>query len=119
MKIDVLGTPYEILYKNYEDDPEFSERSLDGYCDSVEKQIVICNMKTFPTWGNNTDEYCKEYEKIVLRHEMIHAFLNESGLQDSSSFCQSWAKNEEMVDWIAIQLPKIVKTMKEVGRIEN
>ena len=118
MKIDVLGTLYEILYKNYEDDPEFSERTIDGYCDSIEKQIVICRMKTFPAWGNNTEEYCKRYEKLVLRHEIIHAFLNESGLQDSSSFCQAWAKNEEMIDWIAIQLPKIVKVMKEVDCIE-
>ena len=120
MKIDVLGTNYEILFKDYSEDPLFGENSYDGYCDSVDKEIVICNMKTFPTWENYTDEYCKRYEKGILRHELIHAFLNESGLQDNAiTPIISWAKNEEMIDWIAIQFPKIVKAMKEAGCLES
>ena len=50
-----------------------------------------------------------DYKKQVIRHEIIHAFVFESGLDT----CSDWAKNEEMVDWIAIQFPKLLKAFKE------
>ena len=56
------------------------------------------------------------YRKKTLRHEIIHAFLNESGLSDSSNqFDGEWAKNEEMVDWFAIQAPKIFSAFKKMN----
>ena len=51
-----------------------------------------------------------KYKNSVKRHELIHAFLYESGLDACS-----WANNEEMVDWIAIQFPKLFKAFQEVG----
>ena len=51
---------------------------------------------------------------MTLRHEITHAFLNESGLQNDTSVPGSgWATNEEMVDWIAIQFPKMKKAFEE------
>ena len=47
----------------------------------------------------------------------MHAFLNESGLIDNAFYDGSWATNEEMVDWIALQMPKIVKACEEVGAL--
>ena len=58
-------------------------------------------------------ENVEELEKKVLRHEIIHAYLGESGLRGSSG----WAENEEMVDWFAIQSSKIYKTYKELDAI--
>jgi len=29
----------------------------------------------------------------------------------------AWARHEEMVDWIAIQFPKIMKAFQEVGAL--
>lgn len=47
-------------------------------------------------------------------------FLNESGLSDSSNqYAGAWAKNEEMVDWFAIQSPKIFKVYLELGLLEG
>lgn len=43
----------------------------------------------------------------MLRHELIHAFFCEAGLDDYSS-------NEQLVDWIAIQSPKIFKIFQEL-----
>lgn len=40
-----------------------------------------------------------------MRHELTHAMLSESGLQSESA----WAMNEEIVDWIAIQGPKLME----------
>lgn len=54
----------------------------------------------------------------TLRHEIIHAFLFESGLWVNSNSVECWAMNEEMIDWIAIQYPKISKVFKKLD-IEN
>ena len=35
----------------------------------------------------------------------------ESGLDS----CNDWAGNEELVDWIARQFPKMLDTFKEIG----
>lgn len=114
MEISILGTMYSVIRMNYDEYPAFKEKSCDGECDSVMKKITICRIKTYPRFENESDEYCELCEKEVLRHEIIHAFLNESGLQSSSfAYGGSWAKNEEMVDWIAIQFPRMMKAMKE------
>ena len=57
------------------------------------------------------------YGRKVLRHEIIHAFLYESGLSCNSQETTAWAANEEMVDWFAIQGPKIVRAWREAGPV--
>ena len=54
-------------------------------------------------------------EQWVLRHELVHAFLHESGLDKEAP----WGNEGEelFVDWIALQLPKMVKAMKEAGAL--
>ena len=47
-----------------------------------------------------------------MRHEIVHAYLFESGLAECSSNITSLAQNEEMVDWIARQIPKMKRTME-------
>ena len=53
--------------------------------------------------------------RVVLRHEIIHAFLNESGLKDNFEHTSHAGHEETMVDWIAIQFPKIATVYKELG----
>ena len=50
------------------------------------------------------------HENKVFLHEVVHAFLFESGLSGNS-----WAANEEIVDWMAHQIPKIVQSLEEAG----
>ena len=52
-----------------------------------------------------------------LRHEVLHAFLFESGLSETAGFSGCWATNEEMVDWFAIQSPKIFEVFSELDLI--
>lgn len=103
MKIDILGTEYELKESNEAQDLRLVAR--DGFCDTSIKECVVDEM-------NDTSVEAKrnlpEYKKSVKRHELIHAFLYESGLD----MC-SWANNEEMVDWLAIQIPKMVKAFEE------
>ena len=75
-------------------------------------------MHTYPGWDNEEEETIQQCMKQTLRHEIVHAFLCESGLADSAMQSQrGWAKNEEMVDWIAFQGPKIYKAWEEAGAI--
>ena len=53
-------------------------------------------------------------QRHVLRHELIHAFLFESGMDQSSAAHEAWAVNEEMIDWMAIQMPKIMAAYESV-----
>jgi hypothetical protein len=52
-------------------------------------------------------------KKRILRHELIHAFLYESGLDQCS-----WADNEEMIDFFAISLPKIFHVFCQAKALE-
>lgn len=108
--VDVLGVRYKIEIRNKEEDSFLKSGNFDGYCSYELKLIVVSDMKEF----ENIDESEKKiYQRDTLRHEVVHAFLDESGLQSCSmQYCQAWAKNEEMVDWIAIQFPKILEAYK-------
>lgn len=63
------------------------------------------------------DRTCKKNLQVQIRknkrHEIIHAFLFESGLAENSE----WAQNEEMVDFFAIQFPKLMEAFKNADAI--
>lgn len=103
-KVSILGTIYEIKYGTCEEYKELNE--MDGYTDTSTHTIIVDDMSLAKGQiGCKGD--LEEYKKEVVRHELIHAFLNESGLANNSLKCDSWATNEEMVDWFALQFPKI------------
>jgi hypothetical protein len=113
LKIDVLGTKYHIVRVKSGQDEYIERMHFGGYCDDVVKRIVLLDLKTVPEWATESEYRIKEQEDETLRHELIHAFLSESGL-GWNSFApeKAWAKNEEMVDWFAIQMPKLLKAFK-------
>lgn len=114
-KINVLGTIYTVERKAYTECEEFENFGWGAFCNEITKRIVIGKINTFPNMQNESKEVCERMEKGSLRHEIIHAFFNESGLSASSIKCDcAWAKNEEMVDWIAIQSPKIFKLFNDL-----
>jgi hypothetical protein len=98
---------------------EYMEKmQFGGYCDNSSKTIVILNLKSTPEWKDEPKEVIKQQESETIRHELIHAFLNESGLRYNSFAPETaWAKNEEMVDWIAIQFPKLMKAFRDADAI--
>ena len=100
--------------KSKEEDSYLEENDYIGYCDEIIKRIVILDLSKDKDYKDETEDYRRKLEKECLRHEIIHAFLSESGLSHSSlNYGGAWAKNEEMVDWIAIQFPKILKAFQE------
>lgn len=105
MKINVLGTEYEVILNAKEEDYPDLEDS-DGYCDFAIKKIVVAEMVSDEDTGGNL-EY---YKQKVIRHEIVHAFMYESGL----GVCSEWGQDETLVDWIAIQSPKMMKLFEEL-----
>lgn len=117
IELSILGASWRLLFVDPEQDGSgFDRQDAAGFCSPYARKIVLREMKAqhFP------DDFTQE-DKIrainkTLRHEIIHAYLYENGLdRNASSTTRAWPKNEEMVDWFAIQGPKIVQTWKEVG----
>ena len=118
MTVNILGTPYEIIVKKYDEDEAFERRSIVGFCDGNVKEIVVCDMHTYKGWENEAEKTVVAAQKQTIRHEIVHAFFDESGLMDSSSMVDCpWSKNEEMVDWIANQGMKIYKAWQEADAL--
>ena len=109
MKINVLGTEYTVLERSKEEDKYLE--SCDGYCDKTAHLIVVCKESE-----NNELVDFKAYQKKVKRHEIIHAFLFESGLHENWKH-DSWGHDETYVDWIASQFPKLQKAFAEADAL--
>lgn len=113
-KLIILGAVWCVLRLPQDEDPILQE--VDGYCDWTLRKIVVC-------WGNpeNNDTNCvanlAAYRKKVLRHEIVHAFLMESGLMENSLESKAWAQNEEMVDWFAAMGERIHAAWKEADAL--
>lgn len=103
MIIDILGTKYTVSYKPLTD--------LDGYCDKTTKEIAITTNDDNSNLGN-----FERYQKKVLRHEIIHAFMFESGLAENWEH-KEYGQEETVVDWFAIQGLKIYKAWERANCI--
>lgn len=108
MKVNVLGVEYEILVLSEEDFPKLKVMSASGLAELYDKKLIINKNNTTP--GEDTYDNLEAYSNKVIRHEIVHAFFHESGLID---YCQ----DEQLVDWIALQIPKIIKAMEETACI--
>lgn len=108
MKINILGTEYS--YCETTDKEDNGLIGNDGYCDGYAKIISI---ETGHNWNepNSIQDREAMYKKIK-RHEIVHAFFNESGLMEMS-------QNELLVDWIAAQFPKMYEAFEMVGANES
>ena len=105
--INVLGTDIRVLFKKEADDPKL--KNMVGYFDASKSMIVVKILEPDDYSMGDLDKYRLE----ILRHKLLHAFLHESGLDACAGSAESWATNEEMVDWFAIQSPKIFKVFRE------
>lgn len=117
-KVNVLGTDYAIEMVKVSECDELRENSWVGSCNKVTHKILVGDPTEEEFFGKMNKEEQDLCTKQILRHEITHAFLNESGLQDCSHNTHGgWSQNEEMVDWISIQFPKMLKAFQEVGCI--
>lgn len=83
----------------------------DGYTDETTKKIVISKCDDNRSLGNKERNI-----KRVIRHEIIHAYMFESGLGNDFEH-QENGQEELMVDWMARQFPKMLVTFTEANAI--
>lgn len=111
--INILGERWVIFYETIEENPAFEE--CDGYCDCSARKIYYrkyTEPENFRGYENRD-----LMQRKTLRHEIIHAFMYESGLWRNTSDIETWSMNEEMVDWIAIQFPKMQDAFRQAGAL--
>lgn len=110
MKVKILGTEYEVI-KDAEEKDYPQLKKCDGFTDFSIKRIVVADFDKDESSVDDIDWY----KKKVLRHELVHAFIHESGLAENCD----WARNEELTDWIAIQFEKILGVFIELQCIDS
>lgn len=109
-KVSILGVNYTCILEKTQRNPRFDELGVDGYVDYSVKEIHVA---IYPPESQDSVDVTS-YRRSVMRHEIVHAFLFESGLYVSSGRVNAWAQNEEMVDWIALKFPKLAKVYGEL-----
>ena len=103
--VSILGTPYKIIRE------KFGNEDIDGETDYTTHQIRIRTDNI-----NNLGDFDFLMKK-QLRHEIIHAFMAESGLQANFEHYRQFGHDETTVDWFAIQFPKMLEVFKQVGAL--
>ena len=104
--VDVLGTEYKVVVQTPEENTKLEDAN--GLCEFWSKKIIIDIAKPDRT----TFENLEMFNQKVVRHEIVHAFFGESGLKE-------YMNDEVLVDWIAVQFPKMLKAFKELGVLED
>lgn len=112
VSVNILGTEYKFIYTTAGCDPELE--GLLGLCDSILKTIKIEQAIFQDNHKDNTDRFALAIFSVI-RHEIIHAFFYECGLDGEGEYAQ----NEELIDWIALKIPQITKTMQKIGVLES
>ena len=105
----ILGTQYNIKLIPESDDPML--KTLEGYTDQTVRKIVVKLIEK----QSDSVQNLADYAKNIMRHELIHAFLFESGLGACANEVDCWSQNEEMIDWFAYQSPKIFKLFQQLN----
>jgi hypothetical protein len=111
--VDVLGTTYSVYLDVDIKDDKYLEH-CDGYCDKTIKRIVVAGASDESELANFA-----VYAKSNLRHEVIHAFLFESGLDGNSVWGHAEGQDhpEQVVEWFALQFPKLLKAFTQLDAL--
>lgn len=109
--LNILGSKWKLKIVPRSYDPMMAE--CDGFTDRSTKTMYVAE--------KSVGEICdlrdwEAYQKVVKRHEIIHAFMYESGLAQSWEHT-SYSHDETTVDWFAIQFPKIQKVFEQAEAI--
>ena len=114
--LNILGHKWEIEVVKFKEHEYLKKHDAEGVTKQYLRKIII---------SDGTDkELLNEEERLnrfkhCLRHEIIHAFLSESGLGAcSNKTMRPWAKNEEMVDWMAYKSIDIFRIFESLDLLD-
>ena len=110
MKINILGTDYEIIHTTDKVHEELKD--ADGWCSNYTQKIYLeTNLLRDEVENEDTIKARSIRAKDTLRHEIIHAYIKESAAQHSV------LDHEYCVHWIALMFPKLLKTFQEADAL--
>ncbi|MEG0790991.1 MAG: hypothetical protein RSG23_05130 [Gordonibacter sp.] len=115
IEVNVLGQTYKV-YELAPEDGGTMEDGVLGTTDWTTHEIMLRGSIKEPT-GNDSLANLDVLYRETLRHEITHAFLFESGMTGSDTFEGDFAHNELMVDWFAMQAPKMLKAFEEADAL--
>jgi len=104
MLVDILGTKYVV-----KEDISLKDTQADGLCKSYSKEITYRTIEEM-LCKDDPVELKEERKREVIRHEIVHAFFFEAGLE-------IYGGDEVLVDWIAKQFPKMLHAIEQAGGI--
>ena len=105
-KLDVLGVEYTLEEQTVDQQP-IKLADKEGYVELYSKEIVL---RTGYEDVDGTVNNVNAFKRSLLRHELFHAVFHECGL---SQYCN----DETLIDFLAIQFPKISTIMEQVDNI--
>lgn len=108
--LTILGEKWTL--KAVKESEDSNLKNKDGYADKTTRTIGVLGE---PTEGSDLGDFA-QYVKKVKRHEIIHAYLFESGLHENFVHPE-FGHDETFVDWVAVQFPKMIKTFKEADAL--
>ena len=106
MKIDILGAEHKILFHKKD---HCKMQNQDGYFDESVKEIGIIDIDSMEKDENSIKSF-SNYQKLILRHELIHAFFKECGL---SNYCS----DELLVEVLAVNFHKLKKIVNNAEEL--
>ena len=110
----ILGTEYKVQICSPEEEKLLTQ--CDGFCDKTTHRCVVA------TKSDDCDlENFAAYQRKVMRHEILHAFMFESGLDGNihrGGTSPVGGHDEQMIDWFACQYPKIRRVYEALGVAE-
>lgn len=112
-EVKVLGEKWAIYNQvKLGEHPELD--SYEGITESTTRCIYIADFDELIEKDMMRNVADKNNElRSCIRHELIHAFLLETGLNENSH--KRWAINEEMVEYFATNIPKMNKVFKALN----
>lgn len=111
--LNILGSKWKLKVVPKYFDPMLIE--CDGFTDRSVREMYVYDGLADCNDVDALKDY-SEYLKVVKRHEIIHAFMYESGLAQCWEHSK-YGHNEEDLDWMAIQFPKMLEVFKKAEAI--
>lgn len=115
--VNVLGTEYMLRIREDSKEKRFEQMNCAGFCDQSTKELVVTNYVKFR--GQISVKDIQATIRHSIRHELVHAFLYESGLGEDWEH-KELGQEETTVDWIARQLEKMNEAAQSIfAKLDN
>lgn len=98
-KVNILGAEYKIGF-------DFDSDEADGEARFYKKEINLRPIQDMLDDDSSDKEKERRFLE-VFRHEVLHSILYEAGADE-------YARDENLIDFLAILSPKIFKTFQEL-----